>query len=122
MRLASLVLFAVLATVFITAAAADPGYDRFQSPTGNIRCEYRAQYGVACMTLNNGYGVVLKSFDRAYYLSRFQFRPAPGRTLPYGSTWRNSTFRCESESVGIKCWSTYTGHGFLINRDTRRIF
>jgi len=60
----------VLAGAFFTAgqAAAWNG-NTFHSPTGNIRCGYVNQAGVACITLNNRRGVLLRSFDRAYYLS-----------------------------------------------------
>jgi hypothetical protein len=104
------------------ASVSPVSYDRFQSPTGNIRCAYADQEGVACMTLNNGLGVVLKSFDRAYYLDRGQFQPPPGRTLNYGQTWRVSSFRCVSETEGMTCWSTVTNHGFFISRSSRRVF
>jgi S1-C subfamily serine protease len=94
----------------------------FQSPTGNIRCAYLSQTGVACMTLNNGLGVFLRSFDRSYYLDQpYAFNPPAGRALAYGVTWSNSSFRCSSSTEGIECWSTLTGHGFIISRDTRSI-
>ncbi len=97
--------------------------DVFQSPSGNIRCAYIDQVGVACMTLNNGLSVVLRSFDTSYYLNNpYQLNLPAGRPLPYGSTWSNSSFRCSSRTGGIECWSTVTGHGFFINRDTRRIY
>ena len=97
--------------------------DFFQSPTGNIRCEYLNQEGIACMTLHNGLGVLLRSFDTSYYLDQpYQFDPPAGRTLGYGETWNNSSFRCSSRTDGIECSSTLTGHGFFINRDTRDIY
>jgi Trypsin-like peptidase domain len=98
-------------------------HDYFQSPTGNIRCEYLNQGGVACMTENNGLGVLLRSFDKSYYIDEpYVFNPPAGRTLQYGDTWSNSSFRCSSSTDGIECWSTLTGHGFFINRDTRQIY
>ncbi len=103
-------------------AGAAYDYARFQSPTGNIRCAYRNQVGVGCTTLNNGEAVFLRSFDRAYYLQRYSLNIPAGPTLFYGQTWGISSFRCQSQSAGMKCWSTVTGHGFLINRDTQRIF
>jgi hypothetical protein len=97
--------------------------DFFQSPSGNIRCEYLNQEGIACMTLNNGLGVFLRSFDTSYYLDQpYQFSPPAGRTLPYGQKWSNSSFRCSSSTDGIECWSTLTGHGFSISRDARNIY
>jgi len=118
--LATLVL---AAAVLATPAANAQSYARFQSPTGNIRCEYRNQVGVGCMTLNNGLGVFLRSFGGAYYINRaYSFQPSAGWTLSYGRTWGSSTFRCSSSSNGMKCWSTLTGHGFFISRTYRNIF
>jgi S1-C subfamily serine protease len=97
--------------------------DFFQSPSGNIRCEYLNQEGIACMTLNNGLGVLLRSFDTSYYIDKpFAFSPPAGRMLSYGDTWSNSSFRCSSSTDGVECWSTLTGHGFFISRDTRNIY
>ena len=120
LALAGVVLITAIA---VPAASAEPGYDRFQSPTGNIRCEYRNQVGVGCMTLSNGVGVFLRSFGSAYYINRpYSFQPARGWTLAYGRTWRISSFRCYSSTSGMKCSSTVTGHGFFISRDTRYTF
>src|SRR5712691_9471220 len=98
----------VAAVAFALPATAGAAYDyaRFQSPTGNIRCAYRNQVGVGCYTLNNGLGVFLRSFDRAYYLSAFSLSIPAGPTLYYGQTWGISTFRCLSLSTGMKCSST----------------
>ena len=117
----------LLATVVVAALALSPAagavdYDVFQSPSGNIRCGYANQVGVACYTRNNDRGVGLRSFDRAYYLPNGSFHLSPGRTLGYGRLWSVSTFRCLSQTIGMKCWSTLTGHGFFISRDTRRIY
>jgi S1-C subfamily serine protease len=99
------------------------GQDFFQSPSGNIRCEYLNQQGVACMTQDDGLGVFLRSFDTSYYLDQpYEFNPPAGRTLAYGATWSNSSFRCRSSTDGIECWSTLTGHGFFISRGTRHIY
>jgi hypothetical protein len=75
------------------------------------------------MTDNNGLGVLLRSFDKSYYIDQpYVFNPPAGRTLQYGDTWSNSSFRCSSSTNGIECSSTLTGHGFFINRDTRQIY
>jgi hypothetical protein len=93
-------------------------YDHWQSPTGRIRCDYRDQVGVGCVQLDRGWGMFLHSFAGATYGYPFAI-PGPGRTLYYGQTWRASTFRCLSQSIGMKCWSTLTRHGFFISRETR---
>jgi hypothetical protein len=105
-----------------TATAGSWRSDRFQSPTGNIRCRYF--YGsnplIACMTLNDGAmaGVRLwgQGFTRYGHGNR-GFPPGP--TLRYGSTWRSSgEFKCRSTVNGMDCWSLFSGHGFFISRDT----
>jgi hypothetical protein len=93
-------------------------YDHWQSPTGRIQCDYRDQVGVGCVQLDRNWGMFLRSFGGATYNYPFGY-PGPGRTLSYGQTWRASTFRCLSQSIGMKCWSTYTRHGFFISRETR---
>ncbi len=93
-------------------------YDRWQSPTGRIRCDYRDQVGVGCVQLDRGWGMFLRSFAGVSFGYPYSY-PGPGRTLYYGQTWRASSFRCLSQSTGMKCWSTLTGHGFLISRETR---
>jgi S1-C subfamily serine protease len=104
------------------SSASTSSRNLFQSPTGNIRCEYLSQQGVACMTMNDGLGVLLRSFDKSYYIDQpYAFNPAAGRTLAYGATWSHSSFRCRSSTDGIECWSTLTGHGFFINRATWKI-
>ena len=124
MRRGLLLATIVLAAAVLAVPAANAqSYDRFQSPTGNIRCEYRSQVGVGCMTRNNGLGVFLRSFGSSYYINRrYSFQPRAGRTLAYGRTWRISTFRCYSDSTGMECWSTLTGRGFFISRTSRRIY
>jgi hypothetical protein len=99
-----------------------PATSRFESPSGNIRCAYEAQIGVACYTLSNGLGVMLHSFDGSELLPPFSLSISPGPTLAYGQTWSVSSFRCLSETAGMRCRSTLTSHGFFINRDSRQIF
>jgi S1-C subfamily serine protease len=106
-----------------TPTPTTPSQDVFQSPSGNIRCAYLNQGGVACMTLNDGLGAVLRSFDTSYNIDDpYSFNPPAGRTIPYGKTWAVSSFRCYSSTDGMECSSTVTGHGFFISRDTRRIY
>jgi|GEM_PF-3469841 len=90
--------------------------DLWRSPSGNIRCAYVAQSGVACYTRHNGRVAVLRSFGNSAVGFTNRGLPA-GRVLHYGQTWRRSTFRCQSRRDGMRCRSTYTGHGFHISRE-----
>jgi hypothetical protein len=120
-RIGILVLLALTACIFTSAVQARNS-DVFRSPSGNLRCGYVDQVGVACIRMNDGRGVFLHSFDKAYYLSPWQGYLPAGRTLYYGQGWSASTFRCRSESNGVTCWSTLTHHGFFLNRSARQIF
>jgi S1-C subfamily serine protease len=107
----------------VTRASGASDRDLFQSPSGNIRCAYEDQAGVACVTLNDGLGAVLRSFDTSYAIDDpYSFNPPPGRTIPYGQTWSVSSFRCTSRIDGMTCRSTVTGHGFFLSRDRRDLF
>jgi hypothetical protein len=108
---------AVLAFTASTASARTT--DLWQSPTGNIRCAYADQVGVGCYTRNNGRWAVIRSFGNSAIFYQRRGLPA-GRVLPYGRTWARSTFRCTSRRDGMRCWSTYTGHGFHISRGSAR--
>ena len=102
----------------LTASSASAAQvDLWQSPTGNIRCGYADQTGIACYTRNNGRVALLRSFGNSGIGYTNRGLPA-GRVLPYGSVWRQSTFRCHSRRDGMRCWSTYTGHGFHISRES----
>ena len=101
------------------AATQGPELDYFQSPTGNIRCVYENQVGVGCETLNNGRGVVLRSFGGTRLINgRELFTRASSRRIAYGRSWRVSSFRCLSLATGMRCSSSVTGRGFSINRDS----
>ena len=101
------------------AATGGPELDYFQSPTGNIRCVYENQVGVGCETLNNGRAVVLRSFGGTRLISgRELFTRASSRKIPYGRSWRVSSFRCLSLATGMRCSSSVTGRGFTIDRDS----
>jgi hypothetical protein len=105
----------VAAGLGASPALGAPATDTFQSPTGNIRCGYVDQTGVACYTRNNGRWAFLRSFGGAS-LSNPGIGFRGGRVLPYGSTWRRSTFRCYSSTAGMRCSSSFTGRGFFISR------
>jgi hypothetical protein len=42
--------------------------------------------------------------------------------LPYGSALVVDTFRCDSATTGVTCQNQTTGHGFVMSRESYRIF
>ena len=121
--IAGLVL-AILAVVGVTNASAATNvqqanavsWDQWQSPSGNIRCAYGDQIGVACWTRNNGRYAFIRSFGSSS-TGYGRTTLGPSRVLGYGRTWRISSFSCTSRTSGMDCRSSYTGHGFHIDRD-----
>ena len=121
MRTVALMSFAALAGGVFAGFGASPAQaqnvDLWQSPSGNIRCAYVNQTGLGCYTRHDGRWAVIRSFGgSAVFYSRNSL--PRGRVLRYGATWRRSTFRCQSRRDGMRCWSTHTGRGFHISRET----
>lgn len=89
----------------------------FQSPTGNLRCQVSGSY-LFCSSSNDGFGVTLPDFGTPYTGSGIA---SGGVTVPYGSTWSNGVFSCDSAFNGITCRNG-SGNGFFLNRDTYNSF
>jgi len=111
----------------------------FHTPSGNIACnawngQLRHGNGVPsgesieCWVVSTAGGPY--GFPYAWHLqsrggvtkSRPSDGPTPGGALPYGTTWQRRDLRCTSKSTGLKCWSTSSGHGFFLSRDSQRRF
>ena len=121
------------------AAAHYTGTGAFQSPSGNITCalfSYGGDDSVQCEVaehdwvappkepgchLNWGSRFLLNHPAGALFACYGQDLPAPERTLNYGSTWSVGTITCDSESVGMTCTDSSTGHYFFISRQTWRL-
>jgi hypothetical protein len=100
--------------------------NHFYSPSSNIECKYYGNNGspfVACMTFNDGYIVTVGQYgktthywnDNSWGFSRYSSH----YVLDYGQNWTTGVgLRCHSSTAGMKCWSTYSGHGFLLSRAT----
>lgn len=124
-RLTLLVAAACLMQVPAATAAARFTSNWFKSPTGNIRCRYFPSDAVlACKTLNNGRAAIVPLTGDAYVLVRLTDYTFPaGPTLAYGTYWSASgRFRCDSSTLGMKCRSLRSGHGFAINRSGFKTF
>jgi hypothetical protein len=71
--------------------------------------------------LNWGSRFLLNQPAGALFACYGQNLPALERTLGYGSTWSVTTITCDSESVGMTCTNSNTGHYFFISRQTWRL-
>ena len=127
------------------ASAAKRTLPGFQSPSGNIRCYYRA----------GRVGLLNCQIGRAVYAKRLThycasppigvdwggfdltpthkgaitctggvlYEPATERpifvNLPYSATWRRGVFTCVSRVAGVTCTSR-AGHGLFVSRQSWR--
>ena len=108
----------------------------FQSPSGNIQCA-TFTYGagghtVRCEVANHDWAatqpdgcqmnwgdrVVLEEGSPAAFGCYGQQMPAPTHTLAYGQIQTLGSLSCSSETVGIMCIDTNTGHYFSVSRET----
>jgi hypothetical protein len=90
----------------------------FQSPTGNIRCESRGS-DLVCSTSNDSFAVFLPVFGAPSTGSGIA---SGGQSVPYGRTWVNGPFSCDSAFNGVTCRSLSSGQGFFLNRTDYRPF
>ncbi|MGE3138130.1 MAG: hypothetical protein AB7I08_08665 [Thermoleophilia bacterium] len=95
-----------------TAPARNFSGSSFQSPTGNLRCQLSGD-SLFCSSSNDGFGVVLPTIGSPTTGSGIA---AAGEVVPYGSSWRNGAFTCDSAFDGITCRNG-SGNGFFLNRD-----
>lgn len=108
----------------------------FQSPSGNIQCAM-STYGAGGHTvrcevadhdwtatqpdgcqMNWGDRVGLEEGSAAVFGCYGQEMPAPTHTLAYGQIQTLGSLSCDSETVGIMCIDTNTGHYFSVSRET----
>jgi hypothetical protein len=120
-------------------AAHFTGAGSFQSPSGNITCalsSYGGDDSVECGVaehdwvappqepgchLNWGSRILLNQPAGALFACYGQELPAPERTLGYGSTWSVGAITCDSETAGMTCTDSSTGHYFFVSRQTWRL-
>lgn len=85
----------------------------FQSPTGNLRCEYRSDQ-LFCSSSNDSFGVVLPESGPPVTA---RGTAAGGATLAYGSIWSRGAFSCQSLTNGLSCENS-SGNGFHLSRES----
>lgn len=87
--------------------------DGFQSPTGNLRCEYQGSQ-LFCSSSNDSFGVVLPESGPPV---TGRGTAAGGVTLAYGSIWSQGAFSCQSLTNGLSCENS-SGNGFFLSRES----
>jgi uncharacterized protein DUF6636 len=134
---ARLALLAFVATGIAFSATANA---EFQSPSGNINCflgtdlkdaatvtcevknhTWRALPRPANCPLNWGSRVRLDQGRAAELDCYAQQMPTPDQTLAYGQTKSQGPITCDSETGGMTCTDTSTGHFFRVSRDTYQL-
>jgi hypothetical protein len=68
--------------------------------------------------MNWGDRVGLEEGSPAVFSCYGQEMPTPTHTLAYGQIQTLGSLSCDSETVGITCIDTNTGHYFFVSRDT----
>ena len=129
------------------ANACGGGHDPFDfvSPTGNISCKLEADGSAAFCEVrdhnwaapasvkgNNGQSCNFDSAGPQVYLEqgkppslgcyeepgKFTYANSARRTLDYGKTHTHGATTCESETSGVTCTDTVTGHFFRVSRES----
>lgn len=86
----------------------------FTTPSGNINCT-EADLGLACSRANDGLNVFQPVGGPPDSFTDTEV--SGGVTVPYGSDWEGTAFRCDSEFQGITCFPLAGGEGFFLSRD-----
>lgn len=132
--LTALVAVALAVAVPASASAADPS--AFQSPSGNIGCQYMASM-LRCDMKRLGNKAPKRpsrceyDYGRAYGIARdgvkgvrlcvSDFAGGAGPKLAYGRTWRRDGYTCRIRESGVRC-TNRLGHGFELRLGRQRVF
>lgn len=108
------------------------------SPSGNIKCAFSGSYG--------GCGITSYLTDQPYGSDELgplwwldldagpaelisppetpitELSAVPPQEVPYGEVVHHGNYVCASESHGLTCWNTRTGHGAVMSRAGTRTF
>ena len=129
-----LALCALLLAVPATASAADPS--AFQSPSGNIGCQYqREQLRCDMKKLGNqapkrpsrcefdygrAFGIGVDGV-KGVRLCVSDYAGGAGPKLKYGRTWKRGGFTCTIRESGVRCRNRLN-HGFELRLGRQRLF
>ena len=130
---------AATALPLAATAHADPPFYDFQSPSGNIHCELTVNYKntpyANCAAHDSAYagqlcqqpGLVIPQFMVGRPGSPAEMPgcvgtnggwPAALPTLDYGQTRSVDTITCDSETAGVTCTDSSTGHFFRVSSES----
>lgn len=134
---AMLTLVALTSFLAISASPAEAAPSAwFSSPSRNIGC-YMTVSGVRCDTVGHTYVPPKKPVSCAFawgpsleitVAGKGHFRcvsdtvAGSSRVLAYGRSLTIGQFRCVSRTTGMTCVASRDGHGFVLSRDTYRLF
>ncbi len=128
---------AVPAIGLAATAHAEPDYQQFTSPSGNVKCELTVSYMgdpyANCVVRDSAYAVPADKCDFSGSVNP-QFGLSQGGTpslscvvasdhtgaptLDFGQTRSVGTVTCDSEPAGMTCTDTGTGRFFRISPDS----
>lgn len=115
--LRTLALTAVVAGSTIAAAPASAhAASYFQTPSGNIACQYKFSTStLRCDVASDDLGVTFNAYGKPRWRDTIGIWAV--RTLHYGQHWRSRHFTCTSRVSGLRCVERHTGRGFVLARD-----
>lgn len=108
----------------------------FASPTGNIGCAID-QRSVRCdigdrdwspppkpsgCDLDYGQGITLEAGSAPEFVCAGDTTLGAGEVLPYGQSIAAGLLRCESAATGMTCTDTETGRGFMLAKESYKLF
>ncbi|MEV4707669.1 DUF6636 domain-containing protein [Actinoplanes sp. NPDC049316] len=108
----------------------------FASPSGNIGCYLTAEAArcdiaekswspppaPASCTLDWGFGVTVGRAGEATFTCAGDTVLGAKDELEYGRSLKAGPIRCDSESTGMRCENTTTGHGFRLAKEKYDLF
>lgn len=138
--LIAVVALAVSAAVAAAPAGASSGLTSFRTPSKNIYCAWEHLSGspqfLRCdvqqlahqapepsgcqFDAGSSFGMKLTGRASALCVSD-SVHDSHASSIAYGKSRRFGSFRCSSKTSGLRC-TNRSGHGFLLNRTTYRLF
>jgi hypothetical protein len=127
---------ASVATGALALAASASAFKGFVSPTRNIGCVMDKE-AVRCdirdhswqsppkpksCDVDYGGGVAVGRSGKATFVCAGDTTLEAGPVLAYGESISKGRFRCTSTETGMRCVNKRNGHGFLLSKQTVKLF
>ncbi|CAM4020948.1 hypothetical protein [Helcobacillus massiliensis] len=99
---------------------------RVRAPSGNIWCDIDPKNGAVCTVKEitgkaPNQSIVIKPGGEPEFTDSGAVTnddaAVAAQEMPYGTQASHGEFVCASETNGMTCWSTKSGHGVFLNRD-----